>query len=175
MKITVINSSPQRKCGNTSLILTPFLNSLKKQGAEVKLFYTKTENIKPCIGDLACWYKHPGKCCIHDNMVKILTHLRESEILVLASPIYGMGMTGTLKTVLDRMITLTKPFVEVRDNICRLIFYENLLLKKVVLVSSCGFWNMEYFDTIINEAESFAEKFNISLAGKLLRPSGDFF
>lgn len=175
MKATVINSSPHRKCGNTSLILTPFLDSLKEQGVEVKLFYTKTEKIQPCTGCYTCWYKSPGICSIHDNMEKILTHLRESEIWVFASPIYAVGMTGPLKTVLDRLLPLSKPFVSVRDGQCRLTFYDDVKVKKIVLVSSCGFWNMENFQTIIDEISCFSEKINAQFAGKLLRPSGDFF
>lgn len=175
MKVTVINSSPHRKCGNTSLIVTPFIKSLREQGAEVKLFYTKSEDIKACIGDYACWYTHPGKCCLHDDMAKILDHLKESEIWVLASPIYAVGMTGPLKTVLDRLLPLSKPFVAVRDGQCRLTFYDDVVAKKIVLISSCGFWNMENFQQIIDEVSGFCEKIDATFAGKLLRPSGGFF
>lgn len=175
MKVTVINSSPRRKCGNTSLILAPFLEGLKEQGVDVKLFYTKTLKINPCQGEYSCWYKHPGKCYQNDDMEKVLNRLRESEIWVFASPIYAVGMTGPLKTILDRILPLSKPFVTVRDGQCRLIFYDDLKVKKIVLVSSCGFWNLENFDSILEEVESFSRKIDVDFAGKLLRPSGDYF
>lgn len=175
MKATVINSSPHRKCGNTSLIMMPFVNSLRNQGVDVKIFYTKTENISPCTGCYYCWYKTPGICSIHDNMTKILKQLRESEIWVFVSPIYAVGMSGPLKIVLDRLLPLSKPFVNVRNGQCRVTFYDDVTVKKIVLISSCGFWNMENFHTIIDEISCFSEKINAQFAGKLLRPSGDFF
>lgn len=175
MKATVINSSPNRRCGNTSLLLRPFMEGLRSENVDVKLFYTKSEEIHPCKGDYACWYHTPGACSIHDSMTKILRNMRQSEILVLATPIYAVGMTGELKTVIDRIMPLSKPHVEIHDGQCRLQLYDDVKIKSIVLVSSCGFWSDENFSALLSEVESFSKKVGAQFAGKLLRTTAEYF
>jgi multimeric flavodoxin WrbA len=62
MKTLAFNGSPKTDKGNTSLILTPFLEGMKEVGSEVELFYTKKLKINPCQGESNCWIKHPGRC-----------------------------------------------------------------------------------------------------------------
>lgn len=175
MQVTAINSSPRRRCGNTSMILRPFIEGLNEAGADVKLYYTKTLNLHPCDGEYSCWYKTPGKCIQNDEMNKVIKRLKESEVWVLASPIYAVGMSGPLKNFLDRVLPMSKPFVKIVDGQCRLTFYDDVKVKKIVLVSTCGFWNMENFKTIIEEIHSFCEKTDLECVGHLLRPSAGFF
>ena len=67
MKVIAINSSPNMGKGNTALVLDPFLEGMRKAGAEVELFYTKKLKINPCQGEINCWVKTPGKCLQQDD------------------------------------------------------------------------------------------------------------
>jgi len=69
MKVLAINASPHRDNGNTALILSPFLDGMKEEGAKVEVLYTKTMDIKPCLGCLKCWTKTPGACIQKDDWV----------------------------------------------------------------------------------------------------------
>jgi multimeric flavodoxin WrbA len=162
MKVLAINGSPRMDRGNTSLILQPLLEGMKDAGAEVDLFYTPKLNIQPCNGDLSCWIKHPGECAQKDDMQILYPKFRAAETLVFASPVYYAGVTGSLKTLIDRMLPLHS-FAQGRD----------IRQQKVVLVSTCAAWEMEMFKPLLIQFEAICPKTEDSpmqLAGALLRP-----
>ena len=132
--------------GNTALILGPFLEGVQKAGAEVELFYTKKMKINPCQGDLNCWLKTPGKCIHKDDMLMLIPKIAEADILVLATPVYVDGVAGPMKNLLDRIVPLAQPFFELRDGHCRHPARDVNKDGKLVLVSNCGFWEMDNFD-----------------------------
>jgi hypothetical protein len=89
---------------------------------------------------------------------------------VFASPIYCDGITGSMKTLIDRLIPLMKPFTELRDGRCRHPMREDVKPGKVVYVSSAAWWKMENFDPMIKYFKAFCNNFNREFAGALLRP-----
>ena len=115
MRVIVLQASPLMDKGNTSRILTPFLDGLKDEGADVEVFCTEKLNIGRCKGDLGCWVKTPGVCFQSDDMSMLLPRLSRSDVWVFATPVYMDGMTGPLKTLVDRMQPLAEPFMEVFD------------------------------------------------------------
>ena len=83
-------------------------------------------------GCLACEYCHTkgrGVCVQKDDMQQIYDLLKETEMLVLASPIYYHGITGQLKCVLDRFYSAAYPSKPPK-------------LKKVAMILSSGGANM---------------------------------
>jgi multimeric flavodoxin WrbA len=171
MKVMAINSSPKMDEGNTAVILTPFIEGMEEAGAEVEVLYTKKLKIKPCEGEFNCWLKTPGKCFQKDDMQWILPKLKESDILVLSTPLYVDGMSGPMKNFLDRIIPIAEPFIELRDGHCRHPHRgEHSYGHKMVLVSSCGFWEKDNFDALITHAEAICRNGNMQFAGALLRP-----
>ena len=138
MKAIAINASPKMEKGNTSAILTPFLDGIREAGAEVEVFYTKKMKINPCQGDLACWFKTPGKCSQTDDMEILLPKLAEAEIWVVATPVYVDGVSGPLKNLVDRLLPLVYPFVEPREGHSRHPIREVVKPVRLVLVSTCG-------------------------------------
>ena len=171
MKVLAINSSPKMDEGNTAVILTPFLEGMKESGAEVEVLYTKKLKVKPCEGEFNCWLKTPGKCFQKDDMQWILPKLKESDILVLSTPLYVDGMSGPMKNFIDRIIPIAEPFIELRDGHCRHPHRgEHRHGNKMVLVSSCGFWEKDNFDALIVHAEAICRNGNMQFAGALLRP-----
>jgi len=172
MKALVINSSPHMDKGSTAVVLTPFVEGMKQAGAEVEILYTKKLNIKPCEGCLTCWLKTPGICIHKDDMVDILPKL-VAEIVVLATPLYVDGMTGPMKMFLDRIIPGALPFFEIRDGHNRHPGRVNSNVKgKVVLVSNCGFWEVDNFDPLVHHIKAWCKNANREFAGALLRPHG---
>lgn len=173
MKVLAFNSSPRMDKGNTALILNPFLEGMREAGAEVELFYTKKLKINPCQGEFNCWLKTPGKCWQKDDMAMLMPKLGEADVLVLATPLYVDGMTGPMKNLIDRTIPLVQPFFELRDDHIRHPAREGTKRGKTVLVSNCGFWEMDNFDALLVHVKALCKNGNREFAGALLRPQGE--
>ncbi len=172
MKVLAFNSSPNMGKGATASILDPFLEGMKEAGAEVEVVYVSKLNIKPCIGCYACWLKTPGKCVHNDDMKSVLSKLQGVDVLVLATPVYVDGMTGTMKVMIDRFIPVGEPFIEIRDGHCRHPGRDGGGTGKLVLVSVCGFHEIDNFDPLLVHAKAMCKNMGAEFAGALLRPHG---
>jgi multimeric flavodoxin WrbA len=172
MKVLAFNGSPKMDKGNTALILNPFLDGMRQAGAEVELLYTSKLDIHPCLGDFNCWVKTPGKCHQQDDMQLVHSKLRESDVWVFASPVYVWGVTGPLKNLMDRVIPLIEPFINLNDGHCSHPLREGTRRAKIVLVSNCGFWEMDNFDPLLAQMRTLCRVIGFEFAGALLRPAG---
>jgi len=175
MKVVALNGSPHGNAGNTTLLLTPFLEGMKAAGAEVKVFETRTMTVLPCRGEYNCWFRTPGQCFQQDDMQTLLPELLTANVLVLATPLYVDGMTGPLKMVVDRMIPLGEPKIEYREGHCRHSGRGEVRDRKLVLVSNCGFWELDNFDALVGHVRAIAKNLDATFAGALLRPHGPAF
>jgi len=175
MKAVVINGSPHGDKGNTQLILGPFIEGMRAARAEVKVFETRSMTVRPCQGEYGCWFRTPGQCFQDDDMQKLLPELLEANVLVLATPLYVDGMTGPLKMVVDRMIPLGEPTIVSREDHCRHPGRGSVKDPKMVLVSNCGFWELDNFDALVAHIQAIAKNLDAEFAGALLRPHGPAF
>lgn len=173
MKVLAINSSPRMDKGNTALILNPFLEGMKEAGAEVELFYTRKLNINPCTGEFNCWLKTPGKCYQNDDMNILYPRIDAADVIVFATPVYADGVTGPMKNLMDRIIPLVQPFFELRDDHCRHPVRGEAKVRKLVLVSNCGFWEKDNFDPLIVHMKAICKNLSAEFSGALLRPHGE--
>ena len=171
MKVVVINSSPHKDKGNTALILNPFVEGMKEKGAEVEVYYPGELKINPCHGDMTCMMS-TGKCHQDDDMKWLLPNIAESNIIVFASPLYCDGVSGPMKMLMDRLPPMAYLTMEIRNDRLRHPLREGWNVKKAVLVSNCGFWEMENFEPMKNHIKAFCNNMNAKYAGELLRPHG---
>lgn len=128
MNILVLNGSPRLQ-GTTRKMINAFNEGACNVGHQVHILDVCKMNISGC---KACEYCHStskGKCIINDDMEKVYQHLNESELLVIASPIYYHGISGQLKCTLDRLYLGTYP-------------KKKMKLKKVAMILSSGDDNM---------------------------------
>jgi hypothetical protein len=65
---------------------------------------------------------------------------------------------------------LMEPLLETRDGRTRARFHQDVKIGKIVLVSTCGWWEMGNFGTVVRIAEEIAEDFSVEFAGAVLRP-----
>jgi len=175
MKAIAFNCSPKAEKANTSLILNPFLKGLKHGGAQVELYYTRKLKIRPCSGDLHCWFQKPGTCIHKDDMQSLYPKLREADVWVFGTPVYFDGVSGTMKNLMDRLVPLILPFVELRNGHCAHARREGTKAGKVVLVSNCGFWEPDNFDPLLVHMKAFCRTIGRAFSGALLRPCGETF
>ncbi len=172
MKVIAFNSSPMMDKGNTAMVLNPFLKGMEEAGAEVELFYTKKLKVKPCQGELNCWFKTPGKCFQKDDMIMINEKLAQADVIVYATPLYVDGFTGPMKNLIDRMVIGVEPIMELRNGKSRHPKRPGTKNCKVVLVSNCGFWEIENFDHLVTHTKEICDMRSQVYAGALLRPHG---
>ena len=172
MNVLAFNSSPLMGEGNTAKILNPFLEGMKEAGAQVELFYTKKLKINPCQGEFDCWIKRSGDCFQKDDMQMLQPKLRHADIWVFATPVYVDAVSGPMKNLMDRIIPVAEPFIELRDGHCRHPLRDGVKVGKVVLVSNCGFWEMDNFDPLLVHIKAACKNLSREFAGALLRPHG---
>ncbi len=99
MKVLGIFGSPRRG-GNTELLLEEFLKGAEREGGIVDRLYLADYAITPCKECHGC--DQTGKCVILDDMERIYPKLLESDVIVLASPIFFYGVTAWAKALIDR-------------------------------------------------------------------------
>ena len=173
LKVLVFNSSPRKEKGNTALILNPFIEGMREAGADVDLYYNYDLKIKPCRGCFNCWLKTPGICSQMDDMQWLIPKMRDADVLVYATPLYSYGMNGQMKNLIDRMIVLAEPFMEVVEGRSRHIAGDGEKLRKIVLVSNCGLWGIDNFDPLVVHVKKLCQDPPMEYAGDLLRPHGE--
>jgi arsenite transporter/arsenate reductase (thioredoxin) len=95
-----LQGSP-RKNGNTSYLLSAFMNELEKSGAQIKVIEADKKNIIPCKEYSVC--ENKGFCPIDDDMnSEIYPLLRQADVIVVATPIFFYSAPAQLKALIDR-------------------------------------------------------------------------
>lgn len=99
-RIVSINGSI-RINGNTDTILKSILDGAESSGAFIKQFVLREKNINDCKGCYSCYKSN--RCSINDDMQEIHQDIQNSDLIILASPMYWWGVTGLMKTFIDRL------------------------------------------------------------------------
>ncbi|WP_143316443.1 flavodoxin family protein [Clostridium sp. HBUAS56017] len=124
MKIIAINGSP-RKNGNTGILLNKALEGAASNGAETEIFHLYDFNYKGCKSCFACKLINGnsyGNCSINDEISPILKKIKNSDAIILGSPIYLGSITGEMKSFMERLIF---PYLVYDEN------YSSLFPKKI--------------------------------------------
>ncbi len=171
-KAVVINGSPRAERGNTARLLAPFIEGMEAAGAEVRLFHAARLTIKPCSGELHCWYENPGHCIHTDEMEVLYPLLRQAETLVLATPVY-IPLPGEMQNFLNRLCPLVEPVLETRDGRTQARFRPDVIIARIALVTTSGWWEAGNCDTVVHIVQELAAKAGVEFGGALLRPHAD--
>lgn len=98
-KVIGILGSP-RKNGNTDVLLDKFLEAAAEAGAETEKIWLRRLKFQPCLEIYAC--QRTGDCILKDDMTPLYDKLIDSDIIVIASPIFFRAVTSDTKAFLDR-------------------------------------------------------------------------
>lgn len=142
MRNIVIISSSLRN-GSNSEIMAKELMRAASINNDVSYISLKDFNLKFCLGCLAC--QKTGRCIINDDINENLELITNADVLVLATPIYFYGMSGQLKTFLDRMNPL---------------YIKKNRFKEVYLLASCADDDKSAIDRTITGVSGFIDCFN---------------
>ncbi len=106
MKVVCIYGSPRKK-GNSATIANRFLDRLNESHDGVKKYYLNKLNFKGCQGCMSCKGK-AEKCVLKDDLTEVLEQIKETDVLVLATPVYYYDITGQMKCFIDRTWSFLK-------------------------------------------------------------------
>ena len=106
-KIIVLNGSP-RPQGNTAALVREFTKGAEEAGSEVMAFELDRLNIHGCKGCFGGGRNIEHPCIQRDDMDRIYPAYRESDVVVLASPLYYWNLSGQLRTAFDRLFAVAE-------------------------------------------------------------------
>lgn len=136
-KITVIMGSPRK--GNTFRACEDLRGMLEKElPVEFEYLWLKDANLLPCKGCLSCFTRGEETCPNRDDAPLIAQKMQGADAVVFATPVYGMNVSGLMKTFIDRF-----SYVFHRPR-----FFD----KKAILLTTAGIMGNEdvlnYLDTV---------------------------
>ena len=101
MKIVGFVGSP-REGGNTEILVKEVLKGASESGAITEIVNLNKLDIKPCQACMHC-KSNNGECATDDDMQGIYDQIKESDAIVLGSPIYMWQMSAQTKLFTDRL------------------------------------------------------------------------
>jgi multimeric flavodoxin WrbA len=114
MKVIAFNGSP-RIGGNTEVLLNEALKPLQEAGHDITLYKLNALNVRPCQDCGGC--TKTGICIQQDDMTGIYQAIRESDRVIVASPIFFYNLSAQTKAMVDR---------------CQAFWCEKYLMKQVI-------------------------------------------
>lgn len=138
-------------------------------GLEVHKFYPHKMAIGPCTSCCACWgKKRPGECVQKDDFGKILEVYKRADYFLLAAPLYIFDLPATVKNVIDRFFIILEPS-QVQSSTGQTEHPKRFgRHPKAVLISSCGFPEIENFDVLSRHFKIICEQMDWPWAGEIL-------
>lgn len=106
MKLIAINGSP-RKEWNTATLLKNVIEGASRNDMDLELINLYDFNFKGCISCFSCKRnnsKNYGICSLNDDLKPILSKIRNSDALVIGTPIYFETINGVTSCFLERFL-----------------------------------------------------------------------
>jgi multimeric flavodoxin WrbA len=170
VEVTVVNGSPKMDKGNTAFLLSPFITGMQKAGASINLVYASSMQIIPCsCGQMVCWSRTPGICIHNDEMSDLYPSLKQSDILIFATPVYT-PLPGAMQEFLNRLCPLLDPRLRFENGRSKAQFRDDVKIKKIGLLAASGWWEVENTDTVVKIVKDFTSLARCEFLPPILRP-----
>jgi len=101
MKVVAFNGSP-RKEGNTYHAIKIVAEELQKEGIEVEIVQVGDKAIRGCLACGTCAKNRNERCVIDDEVNEWIQKMKETNGIILASPVHYASISATMKAFLDR-------------------------------------------------------------------------
>jgi len=104
-KILTILGSPHDGKSNTKALVEDFIKEVRNEGLQLEheIISLGRKKVEPCRGCWNCTFERP--CPIKDDLEEIKIKMIESDMLILASPVYTNQVTAQMKALFDRLFT----------------------------------------------------------------------
>lgn len=101
-KALILIGSPRKK-GSTATLAAEATKALEAQGVVTTTIFLNDLKMKGCQACYWCKKNDLADCTVQDDMQKIHALMKESDGIIVASPIYFAGVTAQTKLWLDRL------------------------------------------------------------------------
>ncbi|MCL6638740.1 MAG: flavodoxin family protein [Firmicutes bacterium] len=89
-----------RKDGNTEILARRALEGAASAGAATEMIFLRDCRYAPCSACDGCF--RTGKCVVKDDAAEIFARLLAADGVILAAPIFSMGICAQAKMIIDR-------------------------------------------------------------------------
>ncbi len=175
MRITAVLGSPIRN-GNSEKMVDLLLSGFSND--DISIFNINELNCKGCQACDECLKSDSIECALHDELQPVLNSVAETDLLILASPMYMDQVTAQMRIFQDRLnVFLRKDFTSKLKDIPTVLIFSQALedtqnyeeyfktLRKVYKK-----FNINVIDTIVlGDAESHDELKNDKVIQDRLR------
>lgn len=160
-KVLGILGSPRVR-GNTADLLEAVLSGARDAGADTERLDLAKMKVNPCIECRMC---DATANCAHrdDDMDTVYRRIREVDAIVLASPIFFMGVSAQTKTMIDRAQSFwVERYVKKRRA------YEGRPRPKGLFVACAGSPKQIVFEPAIHTVKAFFAAIDYEYSGEVL-------
>lgn len=121
MKVLLINGSPKAE-GNTFLALSEVAKALNEDGIDTEILWIGNKPVPGCIACNKC--KQTGVCVFNSGIyTEMMAKVQGADGLIVGSPTYWGGPTGSLCALLDRVFYSLGRFLQYKPaaavGVCR--------------------------------------------------------
>ncbi len=179
MKIVAIDSSLRKKEGFTHRMLQKIGEGVVKSGGDFEVIRLVEREIKDCIACDYCQQNRDMGCVFkeQDDVENIFLKIKESDLVIYATPVYGFQMSSLLKRFLERFYSLSNHknfnitqsgyiFPDVNRSICE---------KKFMVLISCDSIEKKSAENVISYFKNFAKFFDAECVGIIKRNFAWYF
>ncbi|OAT86438.1 flavodoxin family protein [Desulfotomaculum copahuensis] len=168
IKCLAVAASP-RKDGNTALLARQALAGCREAGAETEFLYLADYAYAPCRGCEAC--SKTGRCVVADDAKVIFDRILAADRLILAAPIFSMGICAQAKMLIDR----AQQFWATKYVLKRPVIPEAALRppRRGIYIATAGTNLPGVFDGAIRVVKYFFKMLEIDLTGTFCYPRVD--
>lgn len=141
MKMLILNGSPKLEASDTMHLTRAFVAGMNDvEENQIHTIHVIDKHIEYCTGCFTC--KKNGGACIHDDdMREILEEILDSDLLILSFGLYGYGMPGHLKTLIDRTMPVSSMAMEKVGDRYHHIAQRDFSKLRYLMICGCGFPN----------------------------------
>lgn len=160
-RAVILYGSP--KTNSNTEKLTKQLMDIWSNDYEFFLFDSYKESIKPCYD---CGLCRKENVCRFSDLEDLFVKIEESDLIILASPIYNMGFPAPLKAVLDRFQFYYNLRFRKKNILCK--------EKKAIIVLVQGSKNRAYSDFLIKNLKEILKSINTKIEKSFVLLGTDF-
>lgn len=177
MKIIAINASHRGDKGHTCFLIDKFFQGAMAAGAECEVITLAKLKINRCAACGHCHTEEHHLQCVYDDKddVRGIFHkMAEADLIIYATPVYVFGMSGMLKTFLDRM-NATGDVQDLRMSKSGLMFHHidhNICSKPFVTLVCCDNMEAETPKNVLSYFKTFSRFMDAPQVGVLVRNGG---
>ncbi len=171
MNVLALNGSPRGTKSGTYRILEALLRGMESGGASTSLIHIQQLQLKQCTGCYSCWVHTPGECVHDDAMQEAIEAYNRADLVVFGTPVYHCSMTGLMKNFLDRLLPRYEPWLIPHRHALGMTGHPERWSgpDSMVLVSTCGFPELETFDALLATFRQIARMHGLAFLGSILR------